>query len=324
MSRHIESCSQKIGIPSSQVSDIIPDSTPPPSELSTIIQKISWLQMQRKFPKCALNNLTILDADQSEFSWEEPALLLPSEVWAWEKPVSSEEIFRAVHILSLNLPAQHVLHGGEFVSNKDKDITVSNAFYQAFTSLDDSDASPKSTLMNIPLGSKFHRMQPSPTMKHQLQIVCEKDIDLLANFAPAGSFVDIHIDHNRHGLSQSTGNSERIWLLYPPTDGNLKLFVPLLGESGRLTKISSQLTGGYIACVDSTKVVYIPPGWLHSTFTTKSGCLVGINFESLEALQIMAKSVAIHLPSLHRTPNEFLDDFDHYTEAICYTTSNSV
>lgn len=33
----------------------------------------------------------------------------------------------------------------------------------------------------------------------------------------------------------------------------------------------------------------IPPsGWLHATFTTRPGALVGINFESLEGLEIMA------------------------------------
>lgn len=96
------------------------------------------------------------------------------------------------------------------------------------------------------------------------------------------------------------------------------MFAQYSGESGRLTKISGQLTGGCIAHVDSSRVVYLPPGWLHATFTTRPGNLVGINFESLESLEIMALNVAIQLPYLYRIPQEVLEDFGEYSKAVLF------
>lgn len=117
-------------------------------------------------------------------------------------------------------------------------------------------------------------------------------------------------------MSQSIGYSERIWLLWPPTKQNLELYTRFTGESGLLTKIASELVGGYIACVDSSMVVYLPPGWLHATFTTKPGTLVGINFASLEGLDTMARSVAIHVPYLFRTAQTVLEDISEYRKAV--------
>lgn len=114
------------------------------------------------------------------------------------------------------------------------------------------------------------------------------------------------------------GYSERIWLLYPPAKENLSVFAQSSGESGRLSKISGKLVEGCIARVDSSRVVYLPPGWLHATFTTKPGALVGINFESLEGLEIMARSVAIHLPYLYRVLQAVLEDFGEYAKAILF------
>lgn len=123
-------------------------------------------------------------------------------------------------------------------------------------------------------------------------------------------------DQNRHGLSQSIGDNEKIWLFYPPTEENLRIFTQSSGETSRLTKISSQLHEGLVAQVDSTKVVYIPPGWIHATFTTQPGTLVGINFSSLECLPVMAESLGIHSTIMFRLPGDFSDDFSEYQSAV--------
>lgn len=104
--------------------------------------------------------------------------------------------------------------------------------------------------------------------------------DLQVNFAPAGSFVDIHI-----GVFKPTVKGFQLLTQNRPGP---TWFVPLYripqvymasvstniresqgvahysGESGDLTEISGQLTGGYIAHVDSSRAVYFPPRWLHA------------------------------------------------------------
>lgn len=96
------------------------------------------------------------------------------------------------------------------------------------------------------------------------------------------------------------------------------MFAQYSGETGRLTKISGQLKGGCIAHVDSSWAVYLPPGWLHATFTTRPGNLVGINFVSLESLEIMVVNVAIQLPYLYRICQEVLEDFGEYSKAVLF------
>ncbi|KAI1905765.1 hypothetical protein LOZ65_006929 [Ophidiomyces ophidiicola] len=144
----------------------------------------------------------------------------------------------------------------------------------------------------------------------------DENLGLDTNFAPSGTFVDIHINQNRHALSQSIGTSRRIWLLYPPTESNLRVFVGSSGESGRLTKISGQLEGGYIIQASSSEIIYLPPAWLHATFTVCSGVLVGVNFVSLEILATMSHSLCVRFPYFFRLPHDFEEDFRVHQEAI--------
>ncbi|KKZ67422.1 hypothetical protein EMCG_06907 [[Emmonsia] crescens] len=320
MKRHIRSCQHKRS--TSQITPVVPDENNRDdlSESSALHKKIFDLQNDGKFPTCKLDNLNLLVSDTGKVNWKRPALLSPCDVWVKQFPPL--KIFNAVRLATQTLSSDCVYLAGEPVKEEDRDWNISNAFYQAGIPLSSSDLSPKSSLMNISISEQFHQLQPCNALKDQLRIMNDNNLELLANFAPAGNFVDIHIDQNRHGLSQSIGHSERIWLLYPPTDDNLEAFAQFSGEFGRLTKVSSKLTDGYVACVDSSSVIYIPPGWLHATFTTISGSLVGVNFVSLESLEIMARSVGIHLPYLYRISQSVLEDFDEYSKAILHFLDN--
>ena len=88
------------------------------------------------------------------------------------------------------------------------------------------------------------------------------------------------------------------------------------GETGHLTKVSHQLSGGLVALVGSTSTVYLPPGWIHATYTTKPGSLVGINFTSLESLPMMAESLEINSKYIFQLPGSFRDNFEEYQNAV--------
>ncbi|KAG5296472.1 hypothetical protein I7I50_09643 [Histoplasma capsulatum G186AR] len=308
MKRHIKFCQHKQN--TSAIPDLLDNDD---ISLSTVHKMISSLQNDGKFPECQLDNLLPL-TDSENVCWKQPSLLSPSDVWI--KQFSPLEIFNTVRLATQTLSKNSIYRDGELIQNEEQNWNISNVFYQAGIPLSSSDLSPKYSLMNISLPKEFHQLQPCNALKNQLRIMDDNNLELLANFAPAGNFVDIHIDQNRHGLSQSIGHSQRIWLLYPPTEENLKVFAQFSGEFGRLTKISSKLSDGYVACVDSSRVVYIPPGWLHATFTTRSGSLVGVNFVSLESLETMALSVGIHLPYLYRISQSVLEDFREFSKAI--------
>ncbi|KMP02030.1 hypothetical protein CIRG_02169 [Coccidioides immitis RMSCC 2394] len=239
------------------------------AELVALLDEISSLQSDRKFPECELGNLELL-VDGQELHWTRPALIPISEVW--DKQFSPLDIFDAVRSSIKDLPPNCVYRDGEPITEAEQEWNISNAFYQAGIPLHNSDLSAKSSLMNVPLPGKFHRLQPCQALRNQLRIASDHNLNLLANFAPAGTFVDIHLNQNQHGLSQS-------------------------------------------GCLSS-------PGWLHATFTTKPGALVGINFKSLEGLEIMARSVAIHLPYIYQVPQAVLEDFSEYARAILFFLDN--
>ncbi|QVM10699.1 hypothetical protein D8B26_005352 [Coccidioides posadasii str. Silveira] len=209
-----------------------------------------------------------------------------------------------------------VLRDGEQSTDLNvRDYTISTALYQGTMPLE-AISGARCSLMNIWLPKELWHLRPERSLRNELRILKDTELELSANFAPAGTFVDIHIDQNRHALSQSIGNSKRIWLVYPPTESNLQTFVQSSGESGRLTKISDQLEGGYIMEVDSSRIVYLPPGWIHATFTIASGILVGVNFVSLESLSIMSQSLVIHFQYFFRLQETFEEDLDVYQQSL--------
>jgi hypothetical protein len=151
---------------------------------------IFGLQRDRKFPECELSKLNLL-TEKQDLHWDTPALIQPSE--SWDTQFNPLEIFDAVRWSIQRLSLDCVCRAGQPIEGEGWDWEISNAFYQATVPLDSSDASGKSSLMNISLPEKFHRLRPCQTLRDQLRIVNDNNVGLLANFAPAGSTTDIHI-----------------------------------------------------------------------------------------------------------------------------------
>ncbi|TPX25213.1 hypothetical protein DIZ76_010663 [Coccidioides immitis] len=161
------------------------------AELVALLDEISSLQSDRKFPECELGNLELL-VDGQELHWTRPALIPISEVW--DEQFSPLDIFDAVRSSIKDLPPNCVYRDGEPITEAEQEWNISNAFYQAGIPLHNSDLSAKSSLMNVPLPGKFRRLRPCQALRNQLRIASDHNLDLLANFAPAGTFVDIHLE----------------------------------------------------------------------------------------------------------------------------------
>lgn len=83
----------------------------------------------------------------------------------------------------------------------------------------------------------------------------------------------------------------KLWILWPPTEHNVKTFYPAYEESLRrgtlcLRTIASSLQDGQAVIVDSTKAIYIPPGWIHWVYTLTGGYLIGKSFSGREDLEL--------------------------------------
>lgn len=131
------------------------------SRLFGLRYRISGLQRDRKFPECELSKLNLL-TEKHDLLWDTPALIQPSE--CWDKQFPSLEIFDAVRWSIQRLSLDCVCRAGQPIEREGWDWEISNALYQATMPLDSSDASGKSSLMNISLPEKFRRLRPSPTV----------------------------------------------------------------------------------------------------------------------------------------------------------------
>lgn len=102
-----------------------------------------------------------------------------------------------------------VFRAGEPVTEEECESHISKAFYQAGIPLDASDLSAKASLMNISLPKRFRHLRPCQALRNQLRIAHDNDLDLQVNFAPAGSFVDIHIGVSNPLLRASVADSKQ-------------------------------------------------------------------------------------------------------------------
>jgi hypothetical protein len=96
-----------------------------------------------------------------------------------------------------------------------------------------------------------------------------------ANIGFANQVVNFHIDTGYAGLSALAGDCEKIWLLAPPRESNVEL---LGGDNQTLLYLVANLAGLVVFRQTSSKVVFLPPGVIHATFTVKTGILYGSNF----------------------------------------------
>lgn len=98
------------------------------------------------------------------------------------------------------------------------------------------------------------------------------------NIGFANQLVNFHVDTGYAGLSALAGDCEKVWLLAPPRDPNIKL----LGEDHTFPYLVANLTPLAVFRQTSTDVIFLPPGLIHATYTIKTGILYGNNFRTRE------------------------------------------
>ena len=159
--------------------------------LSKLIEDIRSIQFTGKFPLCELHNLELLSPDRT-FSLDEPTLLNPSE--CWDKPCDPEDIFHALLVASWSKDSRdfQVLRNGNIVKKDLRGKAISAAFYQAHTPSEDRDVY---SLMNMALPKDLWCLRPCQKLQNALHLNYQEDeqLEMKANFATTGTFVDLHI-----------------------------------------------------------------------------------------------------------------------------------
>jgi hypothetical protein len=98
-------------------------------------------------------------------------------------------------------------------------------------------------------------------------------------------------------------------VFYPPTNYNLDIFHSASPSSLRLEQCIGRLRDGFLCDTDSSQALYIPPGWLHATYTVCGGTLVGISFATLSGLSMMMSLAARGLLYMNVHPGVQTGDF---------------
>lgn len=99
---------------------------------------------------------------------------------------------------------------------------------------------------------------------------CGDTTPLGVNITLRGSFIDLHYDIGRSGLSTVYGPCEKVLLLFPPTEKNLSLFASTAGLHNRLARVGDKLEGGLIVQLQSSLAIDLPSGAVSDTSRCKS------------------------------------------------------
>ncbi|KAJ8058474.1 hypothetical protein OCU04_012662 [Sclerotinia nivalis] len=114
---------------------------------------------------------------------------------------------------------------------------------------------------------------------------------LRVNISPTGTFTDLWIDMERSVFSLAFGRSRKIWLVFPPTERNMRLFSKVVGESNILARIGSDLEGGVVCETTTSSALYLPAGILRAVFIIEGGLLGEIKFTTAANVAIMDRFI---------------------------------
>lgn len=98
-------------------------------------------------------------------------------------------------------------------------------------------------------------------------------------------------DYGADGVSAPIGDCRKIWLLYPPTDKNLKAIRLVDGQRAKFARLMHQLEGGVIVETTSAKAIHIPAACIHATFTIQGGYLVTEDFTTSKSLTAISSFI---------------------------------
>ncbi|KAH7114116.1 hypothetical protein EDB81DRAFT_921206 [Dactylonectria macrodidyma] len=116
------------------------------------------------------------------------------------------------------------------------------------------------------------------------------------NITPQYARVDVHADRGYHVISILRKNGIKLWGFYPPTKQNLELYRQHRVSDSIFIQHHNEFQGGKFCVQQHGEAMYIPPGYLHITYTVKGGILPGTQYLTQDCL-----SVASHLLEIDRS-----------------------
>ncbi|CAJ2508624.1 Uu.00g136500.m01.CDS01 [Anthostomella pinea] len=136
---------------------------------------------------------------------------------------------------------------------------------------------PESTFYAVNMEAKSAVMR-IPECLYGIYNLDPKDIKTTTNITPQFSFVDIHVDHGRHGLTALSEDCVKLWALYPLSDYNKAKLSEVYNKNSLFIALQGRLEKGEFCIQTAAEALYLPPGYIHATVTLRGGLTPGIQF----------------------------------------------
>ncbi|KAF7856813.1 hypothetical protein EAF04_009576 [Stromatinia cepivora] len=269
-------------------------STPKP--LSEYLD-LGWFNWRYKCPT-TLPDLTSINFinDKTKDLWN----TLPVKIDMHSNSIPTEEEMYSKVFLSINESTDFNAYenGNELFDNPNKIRIAGTALFKATTQSKTQNLAKNNEICgsisniyvkNVPLEPpEFLR-----TQYHHFGTATK----LRVNISPTGTFTDLWIDMERSVFSLAFGRSRKIWLFFPPTERNMRLFSKVVGESNILARIGSDLEGGVVCETTTSSALYLPAGTLCTVFTIEGGLLGEIKFTTAADTAIMDRFIQAEMIS---------------------------
>ncbi|KAH7377251.1 hypothetical protein B0T11DRAFT_29697 [Plectosphaerella cucumerina] len=214
-----------------------------------------------------------------------PSVFSAENVWKPPKPTWTAAFDETAYAFDKSLT---VHKSGHLAGSKSM-----ASIWACMKQLTEPDATLTSFITNIPWKSIGLKIPPDLPVGRSAIMPDEKNMVTCANITPQYAFVDLHIDHGKHGLTTVIGidgkAAVKLWALYPPTEKKFAVYKRCLGENDMFHKAQPELELGSFVLTTDDQAIYLPPGCLHSTLTLRGGLTPGIEFMSCECLDVAVR-----------------------------------
>ncbi|KAJ9650320.1 hypothetical protein H2198_010375 [Neophaeococcomyces mojaviensis] len=248
----------------------------PPVEEPTVLPWLDYLRNEPAFlihldPACDHSTLTLLISAPEDLHtlWRTHTTGLPMVVPAaacWRQPAPTFEQLWAE-------AAKIKAHDLRVYEQGEKSANATLAFCQMAKPNPDN---PTCIIGMEPRAWVRGKMFGSCAQLHR-RVTTYLEQRMVLNMTPKFSFVDLHIDYGRDGISATLHECEKVWMVYPPTPHNLQWMAEHRGQHAKLAHGMTVLEGGVVVHTTSAEAIYLPAGCLHAVFTVASGFLVSMD-----------------------------------------------
>ncbi|EDN92187.1 predicted protein [Sclerotinia sclerotiorum 1980 UF-70] len=215
---------------------------------------------------------------------------LPMKIDMHSNSIPTEEEMYAKVFSSINESTDFKAYedGKESFDNRNKVRIAGTALFRATTQSKTrkfaKDNEVCGSISNVHVKNVSLELPELPRAQHHHLEITTK---LRVSVSPAGRFTDLWIDMERSVFLLDFGRSRNIWLVFPPTDRNMRLLSEVVGEPNILARIGSDLEGGIVCETTASSALYLPAGTLCAVFTTEGGLLGEIKFTTAADVAIM-------------------------------------